>query len=209
MGVDQFWQSLTDLEGRARQERVRLNDNKLRLQHAWTATKHDPNAKRAAQHQAILRPLIHANSKSRVDYANMVAQFNKAVNAAAAVLREAGLSAPNLAGPELVVLVPVVAVAALGVAWAIYATVHEQNAEQTRLIDAASGIINNPASTPDQRAQAAATISKLAKQKPPGTDPLNLQALVPVALAIAAIVIVPPLLNLVPRQNPRRRRAVA
>jgi hypothetical protein len=205
MGVDQFWQSLTKLEGLAKAERARLNSDKLRLQAAWSATKRDTNAPRARQHQAILSPLISANSRARIDYASMVAKFNEAVNGAAGVLRQAGLRAQNLAGPELLVLVPVVAVAALGVAWVIYARVHDEASRQGRLIDAASAIIGNPDSTPEQRQQAVNTISALANKKPPGQDPFNLDAILPIVGIVAAIVLLPPLIE----RLPRARRAYA
>lgn len=205
MGVDQFWQSLQLLERKARAERVRLAQDKIRLQSAWTGTKADPDQRRAEQNRNILRPLIHANSAARIDYAAMVSQFNRAVNGAAGVLRKAGLNAPNLAGPELAILVPVVAVAALGVAWAIYAKVHAETAAQSRLVDAAMSIINNPNSTADEREQAAATIANLAKNKPPGQDPFNLDAILPIAAIVAAIVLVPPILD----RLPKGRRAVA
>lgn len=206
MGVDAFWRSLQDLEAKAHAEKARLEADRLRLQHAYTATRQEANAVRARDHRAMLDPLIHANSENRLRYSSLVLAFNRAVNGAAGALRSMGLAAPNLSGlsgPE-VILVPVVAVAALGTAWAIYATVHEQNASQGRLIDAALNVMNNPNSTPEERQQAVGVIANESKKKPPGSDPLGLSNLVPVLGLLALIVVVPPLLNRV-RSNPRHR----
>lgn len=204
MGVSEFWRSLQDLQAKGKALRAQLDTNKLQLQHAWTLTVHDSNKARATMHQAALQPLIHNNSVLRLKYADMAAKFNQAVNAAAGVLRQAGFDTPNLAGPELL-LVPVVAVAALGIAWTLYASSHDAAMVQINRSNNVAAIVNNANLTPAQRAQALGILGADASKKPPGSDPFNLDTLLPIAALVAAVVLLPPLLERLPR--PRRAAA--
>lgn len=196
MGVDAFRASLESLSVAAKQERARLNADKMRLQAAYSSTRRDTNAARASANQALLQPLIHKNSELRLRYADLVRNFNAAVTKAAAVLKSAGLTFQPLSGMgAAVIVVPVVAIAALGTAWAIYAIVHEQAGAQSRMIDVATATINNPNATEAERRAAWDILNKEAGKPDPGHDPLGLASLAPLMLLAAVIVIVPPLIQ--------------
>lgn len=202
MGVDAFWRSLQSLRAYAGREKAALDADKLRLQRAYTATRAERNPVRRRDHQLVLEPLIHRNSRDRMQYADLVKKYTQAVNGASAVLRKVGLGAPTLAGPE-VLIVPVVAVAALGAAWAIAYAVHESRVNTSNLIDGAMRVIADPNSTPEQRQQAVDMLRK-AGEHPPG--PFDLSALTPILGLVAVIMVAPALLSHMPRSNPRRRR---
>jgi len=210
MGVTEFWKSLQALETYGKAEKAGLDSDKLRLQNAYSATRKDTNAARAKANQAILQPLIHKNSELRLMYADLIGKFNQAVNSASDVLKKAGLKAPALSGLGEVatgtIVVGVVAVSLLGAAWAVAYSLHEQRAAQTSLISAALRVYNDPNATDAERAAAADTINK-AGQKPPGVgDAFGFDKLMPIVGLLAAALIIPAVLQHVPRANPRRRR---
>lgn len=210
MGVTEFWKSLQALETYGKAEKSALDKDKLRLQNAYSATRKDTNATRGKANQAILNPLIHKNSQLRLMYADLIAKFNQAVNSASDTLKKAGLNAPVLNGlgevTTAVVVVSIVAVSALGAAWAVAYSLHEQRATATKAIDAALTVYNDPNATPAQRAAAANTINKQAAAAAAPQDPFGLSNLLPIAGLLALALIVPPLLSRMPRSNPRRHR---
>ena len=189
MGVDAFWAQLGNLQAKARAVLADLDTDKAQLQAAYTATRSDPDTRRRAVSQTALQPLIHNNSVLRLRYRDLVAKFNQAVSAASSALKSAGLTTPQLGAVPI--LVPVVAVTALGVAFAIYQTVRIQTDAQRRATSALLAILNDPNSSPDEKAAAAAAIAKTATQKPPDL----FASLVPILGIVALIVVGPQLLR--------------
>jgi hypothetical protein len=190
MGVDAFWAQLSKLETAAKRVRADLDADKAQLQAAYAATKTDPDPRRRTVSQAALQPLIHNNSVLRLRYRDLAAKFNQAMAGAAAALKSAGLTTPPQLG-AVPVLVPVVAVTALGVAFAIYQTVRLQTDAQRRATTAMLAIINDPNTTPEEKAIAAAALAKTATTRPP-----NLFGdLVPILGLVAVILLGPQLLR--------------
>jgi predicted metal-binding membrane protein len=116
-----------------------------------------------------------------------------------------GLS--GLGGPEVVV--PVAIVAVVLVAWAGVAYIHERNNAQDKgvamLAKGMDSLVRQGA-TPEQIIEyAKAAEAETRALEPKNADPLGLasiiDALKPVLIAIAAIVIVPKVLDLIPRRR--------
>lgn len=194
MGVDAFWGQLQNLETGARNVLADLNADKAQLQAAYADSKRDPNPASRAASQAALQPLIHNNSVLRLRYRDLVAKYNEAVAAASSVLKSAGLTTPQLGAVPLLVLVPVAAVAALGVAFAILEAVRLQTEAQRKATNALLAILADPNATPDEKKSAAAALAKGAAKPPPGLFP-DLGQLVPILGLVAVIVLGPQLLS--------------
>jgi hypothetical protein len=122
----------------------------------------------------------------------------------------AGVGLPGLSGlggPELVV--PVAIVAVVLVAWAGVAYIHERNNAQDKgvamLAQGMTALVSRGA-TPQQIIDyARAAEAETKALEPKNADPLGLAAIMdalkPVLLALAAIVIVPKVLELIPRRR--------
>jgi hypothetical protein len=204
MGVDAFWAQLQNLENNAKRIAADLDTDKLELQHAYARAKAMsatitltppggipvvlPNPARVEALKA-LGERIHNNSVLRLRYRDLVANYNKAVNGAAAALKSIGLTAPQLGAVPLVV--PIVAVTALGVALAIYPTVRLQTDAQRRATQALLNVLADPNSTAEQKAEATRALGKAADKPPPDI----FGSLVPVLGLVALIVIGPQLLS--------------
>jgi hypothetical protein len=190
--VDAFWSQLSKLRASSERVRTDLDADKAQLQAAYTATKADPDPQRRTVSQSALQPLIHNNSVLRVRYRDLAAKFNAAVAAAGSVLKSAGLVTPQLGAVPL--LVPVVAVTALGVAFAIYQAVRTQTDAQRKATNAMLAIINDSGSTNEERAAALAALAKSAGSPPPSIFP-GLGQLLPIIALVAVIVVGPQLLR--------------
>ena len=217
MTVDVFWDQLQLLETNLRGDQSVLDLDKLRLQRQYTSARNDQNRQRGAARMTALQPAIHRNSQDRIDHQNAIAKYNAAVNAASKDLASAGLSAQTLSGlgvaPALIV-VGVVAVAALGIAIAVWARNHDNIMSHQRDNDiliahdkALAAVIASPSvSAADRsaavRAMTAAT-APLARQAatPPDTspDPLGLKGILssatPIIALVALMVLAPPIIE--------------
>lgn len=152
-----------------------------------------PNAKAALDQQT------HRNSVLRISYLSPLrAKFTQAVNASSAFLKSHGYTTPGLSGLGAVVVAPaaavaivVVAIATVATVWALTQAQRERTAQVTQAI---------------KRGWTPAQIDSLIKQQteqikgePPPLG-IDLGTLVPIAFAVAAIVLGPRLLELVPRR---------
>jgi len=212
-GIDEFYAQLQNLENIAAGLKNRANANRLDLMHLWDATKTQPEPTRT-KNQQLLNPLIHQNSVLRTQYlAPITAKFNEAVNAASAVIRQAGYQAPaTLSGlgiAPVLIIVPTVAITAVVVALAWASVASKQLDVQNKNTQNVAAIINDHTLTPAQRTaelaaltsnqQAAAAAAKAAGAPPPGFD---LTQLTPILIGIAAILVLPSLLPLIhPREG--------
>ena len=203
MAADAFWSKVTDLEHKAKLEATALEAQKLKLQRAYSAAKRDPDPERSADNRALLDPLIHKNSALRLEYRELVANFNRAVDAARSFLERAGLRVPSGLG-QAQLLVPVVAVAALGTALAILGIVASQRRSLDRAIDNAIRVANDPSASPEERKAAREVLEAAARTTPKGTGPFDFSSLIPVLGILALIVLGPSLLSAF-----RGRRAAA
>jgi hypothetical protein len=198
MAVNEFWASLKSLESVAKVEGAALEANRLKLIGASSAARKDPVKARSAQRQAALAPLIHRNSELRMQYRDLVGRFNSAVKSAAGVIRKVGLAAPDtLSGLGIapaVILVPIVAVAALGTAWAIAYSIQESRRNLDKATDLAIRVAGDPSATPEQRAAAMKILANAKETAPKGPLGLDLESLTVPLLIVAAILLVPKML---------------
>jgi len=199
--VDQFMAQLQGLKGQIDQADAALVADKARLTQMYTYAREHYDPAR----DVYLAPLIHRNSVLRLSYLNPVKQkYTEAVNAAAGVLRSAGLNAPNLSGLGVLPLVPVIAVAAVVVALAAVAIVWRLTQAQVARTNAMAAIFSDPSMTPDQKValsrqqQAQMTAEDRASPPPLG---FNFNDLLPIVAVIAAIVLVPPILKMLPARR--------
>jgi hypothetical protein len=203
MAVDKFWKSVMQLEQAGRDERAKMVATRQKLIVAAHEARTDPDPDRSKARMALLNPLIHENSVVRMRYRDLAAKFNSAVHGARGVLAKAGLTVPHdLSGlgqietTAAVILVPVVAVAALGLGWEIYNTVKAQNQANTDAVDEAIRVSRDPSASPADVSAARSSIMRRAATPPPAHQGLfDVSSLVPLAAMVAAIVIVPPLLK--------------
>jgi len=206
--IDQLWTQLQKLQSLATRLKADLQANKAELTALWTQTTKDPDAKRRAANQALLRPLIHRNSELRLSYlAPIVARFNTAVGLARDALVRAGYKVPTLGGLGAVfVIAPLAAVtiivATLSLA-AIAVVLTEAQRNRTATVRA---IMQDRSTTPEQKlallqaqtAEVKAEEKAAAKEKPAGFD---FGALVPLAAIVAVIVLGRPLLEMFGRRR--------
>ncbi len=199
MTVDAFWRSLQSLQRAAQEQAAALEANRQRLIVLYRDTvRENPDPADAAVAKRALDPRIHRNSELRVRYRDVVAKFNQAVTAARSVLERAGFEPTELSGMGVIPLaVPLIAVSALGVAWAIVTAIKAINDPESTAIRSLERTLRDPATTTQERDQAAQGIQDwLNRQQPRGAgDPLGLGNLIPVAALVAAIVLLPPLLG--------------
>ena len=208
MAVNAFWASVMKLEVASKSLRANLEANKLRLQRAYTEARQDPDPDRSTERRRLLDPMISENSRSRMKYRQLVSKFNEAVNKAREILRGAGLTIPDtldgLGVAPLLIIVPAVAVTALGVAWAHYGSIAKSVSLQNKALDAALQISENPDafSASDVRGARAAIMKQAGSQ--PRAAPDMFSNLVPLAAIIAIIVVGPSVIQAI---KPLRRRA--
>lgn len=200
MGIDSFWSQLQRLENLAKPLAADLEADRLALQSAYSEARRASDPAVAALHQKLLQPQIHRNSTLRLQFRDLVSKFNQAVNGASAVLKRAGFSTPQLSGlGAAVIIVPVVAVAALLAAFAIYETVRTATDAQRRATTELIKILHDPTSTEAEKAQAAVALAKAAGTPPPlGFD---LGAVVPILGLVAVIMLGPQILGMIPKRR--------
>ncbi len=208
--VTQFWGQLQRLSDAINAVSAQLGADKAQLTQLYAKAKATPDPK-GAQDRALLQPLIHRNSELRLTYlAPIKAKFREAVSAAAAVLKSAGYTTPQLSGvaePEsaglgALPLVPVVAVAAVLVALAAVNIVSNMTAAQRQRTAAIAAVLADKGTTPAEKQALIKSVTDAAKQEakanPPLFDPSSL--VLPLAL-VAVIVLGPNLLRLLPARR--------
>jgi hypothetical protein len=198
--VTEFWKQLQNVEGQIKRADAALQADKATLTALYSQARkqYEP----AGSHdRAYLEPLIHQNSVLRLQYlAPVKAKFNEAVRAASAALRGAGYNTPNLGGlgvaPALIV-VPAVAVAALGVAIAAVAVVNRLTSVQVNRTATARAIFSDSSTSFDQKMQLADKFkTELEAEKRAEPPPVfDTGWIVPAAALIALIVLGPQLMR--------------
>ena len=205
MAVNDFWNSVTDLQAQAEYEQAIMDDSRQKLIAAYSDARRDPDPTRAASRMAALDPAVHQNSQIRLKYRDLVSAFNQAVNGAKDLIRKAGLIVPNqLAGLgqiETGIVIIGVAVAALGTAWLILQWIQSANKANVDLVDSAIAIANDPSATPQQRAAARDAITKRTATPPPPGGFFDVSSLIPLAGLVALIVVGPKILDMMPKRK--------
>ena len=208
--VTEFWKQLQNVQNQIKAVDAALKADKATLTALYTQARqqYEPAG---AHDRAYLDPLIHQNSVLRMSYlAPVKSKFNEAVAAASSVLKRAGYTTPNLSGLGVVpavIIVPAIAVTALGLAAAAVAVVNRLTASQVNRTATARAIFTDSRTTPEQKAQLASEFQKQMKAEkefappPPGFD---MGWILPTAAVIAVIVLGPQLLRAF---GPRRAAA--
>ena len=206
--IDQLWNQLGKLQSLAKSLKADLDADKAQLTRLWHDTTLDKDAKRRAENQALLKPLIHNNSVLRISYlAPVTAKFQSAVAMAGSALKGAGYTVPTLGGIGIVVAIaPLAAVTIVVAALAIATTaIVLTQAQRDHTASVARLIASN--ATPEEKkalldAMAAEEKAAGPGLKPPG--PFDVGALIPLAGIVALIVLGPELLRTF---RPRRASA--
>jgi hypothetical protein len=198
--VTQFWNQLQNVENQIHAVESALQADKATLTALYSEARkeYDPAG---AHDRAYLDPLIHQNSVLRLSYlAPVKSKFNGAVAAASAALKQAGYSTPTLSGLGVlpaVVIVPAIAVAALGVAAAAVLIVNRLTQSQVSRTNTARAIFSDASTTPAQKLALATSFQgEMATEK--ATMPplgLDLGWIVPAVALVAVIVLGPQLLR--------------
>jgi hypothetical protein len=198
--VDTLYNEIGKLEAEGRNEIAALNDQKARLQDAYTRA-------RTANDQPMmtfLQPLIHRNSSLRIKAKEFAARFNELVGKASGFLKHAGLTVPaTITGMGIapaLVIVPAAVVAVGLICWGI---LHEMNSGRIAIDNALQTqgpellkIIQDPAAPPDQKAAASAAYKKLLGEA--GAQDDWVKQLTPILGLVALIVIAPSVLKMLP-----------
>jgi hypothetical protein len=199
--VTEFWKQLQNVKNQIHAVDSALQADKATLTalYAQARKEYDPAG---AHDRAYLEPLIHRNSVLRMSYLAPVKQkFNAAVTAASSALRGAGYTTPNLTGLGVVpavVIVPAVAVAALGIAAAAVLIVRRMTEAQVGRTATARGIFGDASTTPAQKlALAEAFQREMETEKATSPPPLGIDLgfVVPAIALVALIVLGPQLLR--------------
>ncbi len=205
MAVNDFWNSVTDLQANAEYEQSIMDDTRRKLIAAYSDARRDPDPARARSRMATLDPVVHQNNQIRLKYRDLVAAFNQAVNAAQDLIRKAGLTVPRqlsgLGQLETGVVIIGVAVSVLGTAWLILLWIKAANKANVDATDAAIAISKDPNATPEQRAAARDAILKRAKTPPPPGNPFDLSGLVVPLGLVALIMLGPQVLRMLPQRK--------
>jgi hypothetical protein len=207
MAINDFWNSVVDLQANAEYEQAVMDDTRQKLIVAYSDARNDPDPARAASRMAALDPVVHQNSAIRLKYRDLVGAFNQAVNGAKALIQKAGLTVPNqlsgLGQIETVtgIVIVGVAVAALGTAWLILNWIKAANKANVDATDATIAISNDTTATPEQRAAARDAITKRTAAPPPPGGFFDVSSLIPLAGLVALIVLGPKILDLMPKRK--------
>jgi hypothetical protein len=208
--VTEFWKQLQQLENQihAVESALRADQATLTALYSQARKQYEPAG---AHDRAYLEPLIHHNSVLRLSYlAPVKSKFNEAVAAASAALKRGGYTTPNLSGLGLVpavIIVPAIAVAALGIAAAAVLVVNRLTEAQINRTATARAIFSDLSTTPAQKLELARAFQQEMESEkknappPPGID---LGWILPTAVVVAVIVLGPQLLRAF---GPRRAEA--
>jgi hypothetical protein len=202
MGVNDFWGLLQQLQSLGNQLKADLDADRSDLIDLYNTARSQPDPAVAQAQMSALDPLVHNNSSRRLQYQDLVTKFNQAVNGASGLLNDAGLSTPTLSGLGIAPLVLVAGAALLvaAAAWGVYEAVRAATDAQRNSTNAMQQIIANPtAYTPAEVQSAAAALAAQARNVNP--DPFNLNALIPILGLVAAILLVPKILELLPKRR--------
>jgi hypothetical protein len=208
--VTAFWNQLQNVQNQIKAVDAKLQADKAVLQRLYSETRQrlDPMG---AHDRAYLDPLIHQNSVLRLSYlAPVKSKFNAAVAASSSVLKSAGYTTPNLSGLGVilpaVIIVPAVAVAALGIAAAAVLIVNRMTQTQVSRTATARSIFSDPGTTPAQKLELAKAFqAEMDAEKKNAPSPLfDTGWIVPAAALVALIVLGPQLLRTF---GPRRLEA--
>jgi hypothetical protein len=207
--VTEFWKQLQNVQNQIKAVDAKLQADKATLTALYSAARKqlDPAG---AHDRAYLEPLIHQNSVLRMSYlAPVKSKFNAAVAAASSALRGAGYTTPNLSGLGIapaVIIVPAVAVAALGIAGAAVLVVYRLTEAQINRTATARAIFSDTRTTPEQKLQLAGEFQKEMETEKKTAPPPAFDTgwIVPAAALIALVVLGPQLLRAF---GPRRAEA--
>lgn len=119
--ADKFWSQIQWVAAQGREQKARLDQQKLDLQHAYS----DARAANDTKTMSSLEPLIHRNSELRIRWNDLRTGFNDVVGKARSFLAEHGIEEPPTLAQLQLIIVPVLWVAAL---IAVVAIVHEIDA---------------------------------------------------------------------------------
>lgn len=199
--IDQFWSELQSLQSQIQQVDDALNADKVRLgqMYSQAAANYDPSR------DAWIAPLIHRNTELRFNYLKPIKdKFNEAVNAAQGAIQAAGYTVPGQLGGMGLIFVPAVAVAAVLVAIAAVVIVWRLTQAQIARTDTLQQLYADNSLTMDQKNAAATALASQAiaegKSQPPPLG-FDFSQLLPLAAIIAAIVLVPPILKMLPKRR--------
>jgi hypothetical protein len=208
--VTAFWQQLQKVKDQIKAVEAKLQADKATLTVLYSEARkqYEP----AGSHdRAYLDPLIHNNSVLRMSYlAPVKSKFNEAVAAASSALKSAGYTTPGLSGMgavPVVIIVPAIAVAALGIAAAAVLIVNRLTEAQINRTATARAIFSDPNTSPEQKLQLAGEFQKQMKSEKDNAPPLlgfDTSWILPTAAVIALIVLGPQLLRAF---GPRRAEA--
>ena len=201
--VEQFWGELQNLKAQLDRTDAALKADAKQLGtlYATLRARYDP------MRDILVAPQIHRNTVLRTSYLNPVrAKYAQAVNAAAGVLRGAGYTVPNLGEVGVLPAVPVVAIAAVVVALSAVAIAWRLTEAQVNRTATIRAIFSDPHTTPEQKAALAKSLQGSFDASTRNTPPplgFDLGMLVPLAAIVAAIVLVPPILKMLPARSER------
>jgi hypothetical protein len=210
--IDQLLSELASIKAKAQAEFAVIGQNNAQVValYAKAGTIKDPTQR--AQVRGALEAWAARQARLQSDFNTAWGRYQAAYNAAASFLRSVGINAPasaslsGLGAVPLIVPVAVVSLVVIALAW--LASVHENNLTQRQMLAnqaarfqaLASGQINL-----DTYLAASKADGELADKtrQPPPKDPLgDLTGMIIPALAIvAAIVLGPRLLELMPRRG--------
>lgn len=116
--ADKFWNQMQAIAAAGRDEKARLEAQRLRLQNAYSAARKANDTAAMAK----LDPLIHENSRLRLQYTDLANQFNGLMDQARQLLLDHGITEPPVLaglGQLQAVLIPVAWIAVVAVLWGI------------------------------------------------------------------------------------------
>jgi len=199
--VTEFWKQLQNVQNQIKAVDAKLRADKATLTALYSQARqqYEPAG---AHDRAYLDPLIHQNSVLRLSYlAPVKSKFNAAVAAASSALKSAGYTTPNLSGLGVVpavIIVPAVAVAALGIAAAAVLVVYRLTESQVNRTATARAIFSDPNTSPEQKLQLAGAFQQemeTEKKNAPPALGFDVGWILPTTAVIALIVLGPQLLR--------------
>ena len=206
--VNAAYTELGKIDRAGRDALAGLEEQKTRLQHAYTTARNQGDQLLMGK----LQPLIHRNSSLRLQARDYVAKFNATVKAISGYLTRAGLSVPaTLSGLGVVapalIIIPATIIAGMLILWGIINSMNAKTAAINHDLDALLQVAMDPTKTPAERAAAWKAWEKRQKESAAAGSPGDwFKQLTPILGLVLAVVVAPTLLKLVPT---RRRGARA